>query len=333
MAHEIATTDGRPAMMYAGAPPWHKLGVALAGPATADEAIVAAGLGYDVESLPVHAAGPEGPIGIPTLRLNVRSDTRAPLGVVSDKYRVVQNREAFGSMDGLVAGGEVRYHTAGALGKGERIWMLAQLPEPLRVGRTDDLIEKYLLLYNSHDASSALRVIWTPTRVVCWNTCSAALRAGEGTGLTIAHTGSIEGKVAEARRVLGLATGYYAAFGEGADLLAGRQPGKVQLDAYFAALYPDPAGGADPARARSTRMTLHGLFEQGMGQDMPGIKRTWWAAYNAVTELVDHHLGNDARRRMEGSWIGDGSRLKRRAWDLAIELSQRSQSPPAPVRG
>ena len=332
MAHEIATTNGRHAMMYAGAPPWHKLGVALSEPATAAAAIDAAGLGYEVESLPVFAAGPDGPIDIPTLRLNVRADTRVPLGVVSDKYRIVQNREAFGFLDGLVAGGEVRYHTAGALGRGERIWMLAQLPGPLRVGRTDDLVEKYLLLYNSHDASSALRVLWTPTRVVCWNTCSAALRAGEGTGLTIAHTGAIEGKVAEARRVLGLANNYYAAFGEGADLLAGRQAGRAQLDAYFQALYPDPAEGVDPARARATRMTLHGLFEQGMGQDLPGVKGSLWAAYNAATELVDHHQGKDARRRMEGAWLGDGAKVKRRAWDLAMDLARRPHADLAPGR-
>ena len=334
MAHELATnhTNGRHAMMYVGTPPWHKLGVALAEPATAAAAIDAAGLGYDVESLPVFAAGPAGPIDIPTLRLNIRSDTQVSLGVVSDKYRVVQNRQAFGFLDSLGAGGEGTYHTAGALGRGERVWLLAQLPDPLRVGRTDDLVEKYLLLYNSHDASSALRVLWTPTRVVCWNTCSAALRAGEGVGLTIAHTGAIEGKVAEARRVLGLATNYFAAFGEGADLLAGRQVSRVQLDSYFAALYPDPAEGADPARARSTRMTLHGLFEQGMGQDMLGVKGSIWAAYNALTELVDHHQGKDPRRRMEGAWLGDGAKLKRRAWDLAIDLAQRPHAELAPSR-
>ena len=328
MAHEIATgSNGRPAMMYTGEPPWHRLGTKLDGPATAAEAIAAAGLGYGVEALPVFAAGPQGPIEVASLRLNVRSDTLQPLGVVSDKYRVVQNAEAFSFLDGLAAGGQVRYHTAGALGRGERIWMLAKLPGPLRVRRTDDLVEKYLLLYNSHDASSAVRVLWTPTRVVCWNTCSAALRAGEGTGLTIRHTGAIDGKVAEARRVLGLATDYFAAFGEGADLLSGRQATRAQLDAYFEALYPAPAKG-DPARAKSLRMTLHGLFAQGMGSDLPGVRGSWWIAYCAATEMVDHHLGNDARRRMESAWCGDGARLKRRAWDLALDLAQRPHSSP-----
>jgi phage/plasmid-like protein (TIGR03299 family) len=272
MAHELATTaNGHIAMFYTGEPPWHRLGTKLDCPPTAAEAIAAAGLGYQVETLPVFAAGPRGPIEIPSLRLNVRADTLAPLGVVSDKYKVVQNCEAFAFLDGLAAGGEVRYHTAGALGRGERIWLLAQLPGPLRVRQTDDLVEKFLLLYNSHDASSALRCLWTPTRVVCWNTCSAALRAGEGTGISVAHTGDLDRKAAEARRVLGLAQDYFAAFGEGADLLAGRQPTRAQLDAYFEALYPDPAKG-DPARAKSVRMTLHGLFAQGMGQDLPGVR-------------------------------------------------------------
>ena len=112
-------------------------------------------------------------------------------------------------------------------------------------------------------------------------------------------------------------------------LILRRQAG-TDLEGYFAALYPDPSRG-DPARAKSTRMTLHGLFEMGMGQDLRGVRGSWWAAWNAVTEYSDHHAGNDARRRLEGGWLGDGARLKQRAWGLAIDLAQRPHGEPEPM--
>jgi phage/plasmid-like protein (TIGR03299 family) len=325
MAHQLADRNGtaEKATFHVASEgaPWHKLGRALDAPPTAADAIREAGLDYEVASLPMFAGGPSGPIAVPTHCLNVRTDNLAPLGLVSDKYKVVQNREAFDFLDSLALRGEVRYHTAGALGRGERIWMLAKLPGDLMVRGTEDRVEKYLLLYNSHDASSALRCLWTPIRVVCANTVSAALRRGEGTGISIWHLGEIRDKVDAARRALGLATEFFEAFGEGADFLAGYTPTRDQLDAYFRALYPDPPKG-DAARAKSARMTLFGLFEQGMGQDMPGIRGTAWAALNAVTEYVDHHTGTDPRRRMESSWYGDGQKMKARAFDAAIAMAK-----------
>lgn len=324
MAHELATDRqaGGASMFYlkAEGAPWHNLGKALDGPLTASEAITAAGLDYEVISCPMFAHAPGGDIQVPSHYLNIRADDRTPLGVVSQHYKVVQNREAFDFLDSVAQDGDVRYHTAGALGKGERIWMLAKLPGLIQVRKSEDVIEKYLLLYNSHDASSALRCLWTPTRVVCWNTASAALKAGEGTGITIRHTGEIGDKVAAAQRALGLAQSFFQAFGEGADFLAGYTPSKDQLDGYFKTLFPDPKAG-DNARAKAVRMTLFGLYEQGMGQDIPEIRGTAWAAYNSVTEYIDHHTGNNAQKRMESSWWGDGSKLKVRAFDLAVEMA------------
>jgi phage/plasmid-like protein (TIGR03299 family) len=323
MSHEIATKDGQHSTFHVAreGAPWHQLGVALDEPATAAEAIRQIHADFDVIGLPLYAHGaPGGPIEVPSHVLNVRGDDFRPLGVVSPSYKVIQNRSAFSFLDAVAGDSELRYHTAGMLGDGERIWMLARLTGDIRVGRTDDVIERYLLLFNSHDGSSALRCLWSPIRVVCANTVSAALRQGEGTGITIRHTGEITRKVEEAQRVLGLASKFFKAFGEGADLLAGHTPTKAQLDTYFATLYPDPEKG-DAAKAKATRMTLWGLFEQGMGQDMPGIKGTSWAALQAVTELVDHHVGTDMRRRLESSWWGDGQKVKIRAFDEAIKMA------------
>jgi phage/plasmid-like protein (TIGR03299 family) len=164
MAHEIATTaDGRAAMFYTGEPPWHGLGTRLDNPATAAEAITAAGLDFTVELTRLTTI--DG-IPVPQRVAVVRSDTQDVLGVVSPAYVPVQNRQAFGFLDAIAAEGGIRYHTAGALRRGERVWLLGKLPGEIRVKDSDDVTEKYLLLSNSHDGSSALRVYFTPVRVV-----------------------------------------------------------------------------------------------------------------------------------------------------------------------
>lgn len=265
---------------------------------------------------------------VPQRRAVVRADTRAALGVVSDRYVPVQNRQAFGFLDAVAAEGGLRYHTAGALGWGERIWLLAKLPDQIRVRNSEDLVDKFLLLSNAHDGSAALRVFFTPVRVVCANTLSLAHRRGAGEGVSIMHKGDLEAKIRQAQQVLGLARRFFDAAAAVIDRLAGYSPSAAQLGAYFRELYPDPEEGKDNARAVKVRGELQRLFEEGSGHDQPGVKGTAWAAYNAVTEYTDHFRtarGRDdasrASRRLGSIWFGSGAQLKARAWDLALEMA------------
>ena len=324
MVHNLATTNGKPAMMYSGEVPWHRLGTRLDAPATAAEAIEAAGLGYDVELKAL--ATTEG-TPVPSRKAVQRCDTGAVLGVVGNSYVPVQNRQAFGFLDAIVADGGLRYHTAGALGLGERIWLLAKLPDNIRVRHTDDVVEKYLLLSNTHDGSTALRVYFSPIRVVCQNTLNLAERRSIGQGIAIMHKGDLHTKIGEVQRVLGLANRFYDDAAGRIDLLAGHSPTAAQLKDYFKAVYPDPED-ADPTRAHNIRETFARVFETGIGLDMPGVKGTTWAAYNAVTEWVDHHRPTRARtpeartsRRLQSSWFGSGAALKARAWNLAVDMA------------
>jgi phage/plasmid-like protein (TIGR03299 family) len=323
MGHDLATKDGQYSTFHVAreGAPWHQLGTSVSDALLWEECMRLIHADFDVVGMPLYAHGiPGGPVLVPEYVLNVRNDDFRPLGVVSQNYKVVQNRVAFDFLNKVVEGGDLRYHTAGLLGDGERMWLLAKITGDIRVGKSDDVVEKYLLLYNSHDGSSALRCLFTAVRVVCFNTLSAALHAGEGTGVTIRHTGEIGRKIEEAQRALGLAGKYFKAFGEGADLLSGYTPTTEQLDKYFRALYPDPEKG-DPARAKATRMALFGIMEQGLGMDMPGVRGTAYGAYNAVTQFVDHHTGTDMRRRLESSWWGDGSKLKIKAFDEAVKMA------------
>ncbi len=324
MPADLATTNGKPAMAFFGETPWHGLGTELENPATAAEAIEVAGLNYRAELVPMLT---EDGIVIPNRNAVVRDDTREVLGVVGNSYIPIQNGGCFSFLDAVVAEGSVRYHTAGALGKGERIWLLAKLPGHIQVKSTEDVTEKFLLLHNSHNGSSALRVFFTPIRVVCANTLAIAQRKGRGQGIAIQHKGDLAAKVRQAQKVLGLANRFYDDVQVKVDILASHYPTSVELKGYFEALYPDPPDGRNK-RAENIRAELVRLFEEGKGQDIPGIRHSTWAAYHAVTEWVDHYRTTRTRnpeerasRRLQSLWFGSGARLKANAWDLALEMA------------
>ena len=155
MPHNLSTRNGQATMAYFGQTPWHGLGTKLDAPATAEEAIGAAGLDYEVELADLQTSAG---IPVPQRKAVIRSDTCQVLGIVGNSYVPVQNRQCFGFLDSVVADGKLRYHTAGALGKGERVWLLAKLPDRIRVKNSNDITEKFLLLSNSHDGTSSLRI-------------------------------------------------------------------------------------------------------------------------------------------------------------------------------
>jgi phage/plasmid-like protein (TIGR03299 family) len=311
-------------MMCAGEIPWHGLGTRLEEPATAREAIEAAGLNYTADLREIET---KDGIPIPHRKAVVRSDSGDILGVVGTSYVPVQNHQAFGFLDAVVADGSLRYHTAGALGKGERVWMLAKLPDEIRVKNSEDITEKFLLLSNSHDGSSSLRVHFTPIRVVCANTLAIAAKNGRGQGVSIIHKGDLVSKVQQAQEVLGLAQRFYEDAQEQIDRLARHYPSLRQLEEFFRQVYPDSPEG-ESTRTKNVRQEMLRLFEEGIGHNLPEIRHTSWTALNAVTEYVDHYRStrgktsiDRASNRLESAWFGSGARLKERAWELALQMA------------
>ena len=177
--------------------PWHGLGRIIMDAPARREALEMAGLDWQVESRNIYSG--TGAV-IPGYRANVRSTDDAVLGVVSDRYRIVQNEEAFQFTDDLLGEG-VTYETAGSLQGGKKVWMLARLPRKYLIA--GDQVEPYLVIFNSHDGSSGVKVAMTPIRVVCQNTLNLALNTAKRSW-TARHTENVLLRVQDARETLQL---------------------------------------------------------------------------------------------------------------------------------
>ena len=186
--------------------PWHGLGVVIEQAPTSKDAIKIAGLDWRVDMMPIYDQfGNE----INGYKVNTRSSDGKALGVVTDRYKVIQNEEAFAFTDTLLGEG-VRYETAGSLASGKRVWMLARLE-----GTTlaEEEIDPYLVFTNAHDRTGAVRVAITPVRVVCQNTLNLALQRASR-HWSCAHKGDVQGKIDEAMDTLANAKVYMEALEE-----------------------------------------------------------------------------------------------------------------------
>ena len=197
-------------MFYVGETPWHKLGQKIDTAPTSDDAIRLAGLDWDVVQKEMYMQDNNGNmIKVPQMKANVRSTDGKFLGPVTDRYRIVQNKDAFAFTDALLGEG-VRYVTAGSLSSGKRVWMLARMEGTLLA---EEKIDPYLVFTNTHDGTGAVRVAITPIRVVCNNTLNLALSKASR-HWSCAHKGDIQSKLDEARYTLQNAEAYMEALEE-----------------------------------------------------------------------------------------------------------------------
>lgn len=191
---------------FVGEPAWHGLGIVISDAPTSEDAIRIAELDWDVIPKPIYDEfGRE----IPGFKVNMRSTDNANLGIVTDRYKVVQNNEAFAFTDELLGHG-VKYETAGSLASGKRVWMLARLENTTIA---EENIDPFLVFTNSHDGTGAIRVAITPVRVVCQNTLNLALSQASRHWSCV-HKGDIQSKLEEARFTLSSAERYMKALEE-----------------------------------------------------------------------------------------------------------------------
>lgn len=281
-------------MMYVREKPWHGLGTMVAEAPTSADALRLAELDWTVNPRSVQLCGGAKIAGY---KANVRSSDGKVLGVVSDRYRVVQNAEAFEFTDSLI-GGDVRYETAGSLQGGRKIWLLARMPERKING---DAVEPYMCFTNSHDGSGAIRVCMTPVRVVCNNTLNLALNTAKRQW-SVKHVGDIRLKMEEARMSLDLADKYMDGLAQYADKLANTTVTDEQIAKILDEMFPV----ADDDGARKQNVVKKTKDEFMVCYFMPDIaqfRNTGWGVVNAMADMIDHnapHRNTESYR--ENNW-------------------------------
>lgn len=260
--------------------PWHGLGTAVEEALTSEEALKIAGLDWEVEKKPIFN---ENGIQIPKYFRTSRSSDNSTLGIVSGRYSIVQNREAFSFTDELVAG-DARYETAGSLNDGRRVWLLAKLPEKYIL---DDKFDTYICFTNTHDGTGSVKVCMTPIRVVCNNTLNLALSQTRRKWST-RHIGNLDAKLEEARNVLQMANAYMEELNEQAQVLSEVKLTEGDVEVMFDSIFPVDYN-KDTARKISNVEYLKNAFFQCLkAPDISQFSGTAWGAINAMTDFVDH---------------------------------------------
>lgn len=267
-------------MVYTREKPWHGLGTRVDEAPTSADALRLAGLDWTVEQKNIQLCGGS---KVPGYKANVRSTDGKVLGVVSDRYRIVQNADAFEFTDSII-GGEVRYETAGSLNGGRKIWLLAKLPETEIVG---DKTEPYLCFSNTHDGSGAIRVCMTPIRVVCNNTLNLALDSAKR-AWSVRHTGDLNNRMHEARACLRMANTYMGALAEKADRMANTTVTRDQLNQILTELFP-----VDEHSSEREKQNVKKLKDEYMvcyfAPDILKFRGTAWGAVNAMSDMITHN--------------------------------------------
>ena len=308
-------------MFYINEVPWHGLGVKLNQPATAQEAITAANLDWPVIKLPLTAGSKRIPVpdkfAVVRKTSNIVSKSDPVLGVVGKDYTPLQNKDAFRFFDPIVGQNAAVYHTAGALGLGERVWILAKLPGHIRVAK-DDISEKYLLLSNSHDGKSSVQIKFTPVRVVCQNTLTIALN--EGSVYRVVHHADVRSKLESAHQMLGLINSRFDEMEETFQAMSRVKMDSNRLSEYLATVYPEVKETEKMEVIKRDRSWSEYFFDQGRGNREPGVAGSLWASFNGCTEWVDHRKSRqNENQRLVSSWFGGSYQTKARAYSVAVD--------------
>jgi phage/plasmid-like protein (TIGR03299 family) len=323
----IDETTGRAAIAYVNATPWHGLGQVLTPDSTIEQWTQEAGLGYTVLESAVEYSTPavSGHQVWPDRKVLHRSDTGAPLAVVSKDYKTVQPAEVMGFFQKLLDLGGFQMETAGALSQGRRVWALASVGNGAEVV-DGDVVKPYLLLGTSYDGTMATIAKFTAIRVVCNNTITPAVNSTSDeinkgyikSAVRVLHSERFDADAV--RMQLGIVANQFERF-----MVESRKLAHVNMSFSDADLFvkellkPYHTGKLDIVNTRAYKRVIE-LFEgRSIGSDLlrsAGVSASRWEMLNAVTQLVDHERGRSDNTRLESAWFGTGSAIKNRALEL-----------------
>lgn len=268
-------------MFYVRETPWHGLGTRVMCAPSSSEALKLAGLDWNVRKEPIYT---EYSVIVEGFKANIRDSDRKVLGVVTDRYKIVQNEEAFAFTDALLGEG-VRYETAGSLMGGRKVWLLARLPHEYII--QGERISPYLVFSNAHDGSGAVKVALTPIRVVCSNTLNLALSTAKRSW-SMLHVGNIQGRLKEAEDTLFLAGKYMDELGKEFDALRQKKLTDRQVLEYMEMLLPIEEGST-PQQGKNIKRLREDMEQRYFeAPDLQDVGRNAYRFLNAVSDFATH---------------------------------------------
>ncbi|MDN4591739.1 hypothetical protein DBA29_24960 [Xenophilus aerolatus] len=314
-------------LAYQGQTPWHQLGNPLPPRQSIDTWAREAGMDWSIREAPVRfmtdTAGALGSIRtFEDQKVLYRSDTQAPLSVVSHRYQVVQPKEVLEFYRDLTEISGYELETAGVLKAGRKFWALARIGKEASL-KGGDLVRGYLLLATSSDGTLATTATPTTIRVVCQNTLSMAIR-GAVDAIKVPHSTTFEAEAV--KKQLGVAVSGWDSFMYRMKTLSERKVRTHEALNFFLKVVCQGDALADPSVRLVNERALkkvQALYDgQGRGAELASTQGTAWGLLNAVTEFVDHERrARSQEYRLDSAWFGRGAALKQRALDAALQLA------------
>jgi len=268
-------------MFYVRVAPWHGLGICVEEALSSEDALKESGLDWNVVQRPIMTSTYD---PIQGYKANIRDTDNRILGVVTDRYKVVQNHEAFAFTDALLGEG-VKYETAGSLHEGKKVWMLAKLPDKYII--EGEQIEPYLIFSNTHDGSGSIKVCMTPIRVVCQNTLNLAINSAKRMWTTI-HVGNLSRKMDEAHCTLSLAHDYMGKLGAEFHRLNKIKLSDTKVMEYVEMLLPMDEQPTDIHRKNITRVREDMKTRYFDAPDLKHVGKTAYRFVCAVSDFATH---------------------------------------------
>ena len=310
MSHEVET------MAYAGQTPWHGLGVPVNNDLTPDQMMQKAGLDWEVEKVDAFVR-----VGDQEIRTGqqalVRSSDNKILTNVGENWNPVQNKDAFDFFTEFVMSGDMDMHTAGSLRGGQMVWALAKTNESFDVFG-EDKVDSYLLFSNPHKYGQSISVCQTPIRVVCHNTITFALNGAKDDMIRINHRREFDAEAV--KETLGVAKEKLETYKEAAEFLSSKRFKDEDIVEYFNRVFPRTSNAKDDDKVSKNAETAMEVLDTQPGAELG--QGTWWQAFNTVTYMTDHLLGNSQDTRLKSAWFGGNRKKKTDALETAIEFAE-----------
>lgn len=329
MAHLLEMDQaGNASMAWVGETPWHGLGKKVPRDLTPEQMLEAAGLNWEVKKFPAYSLIPVPGYEKPQARKIdrsslVRLSDYKTISEVSNDWEIVQNREAAEFFNDFCMAGDMYMDTAGSISEGQVVWFLAKINESFELFGGDK-VDAYLLFTNYHKYGFSTDIRFTPIRVVCNNTLTLSMNTVSSNKVKFSHRKKFD--PAAVKDAMGISKNKLEEYKKKAEFLGSKRAKNEDIVAYFKRLFPHSSAKKDNIKPEETlKMSQNASRGIELVHSQPGAKfaeGSWWQPFNAVTHMVDHHMGNSLDTRLYSAWYGQNRNLKTNALEMAMDMAE-----------